>query len=107
MPAVPAARAGAKAGLKGHLVAWDPINQKEVWRAQFDQPWNGGALATAGNLVFQGNSMGELVAYRATNGQKLWSAPTQAIKESRHRLPLRRSTCCHRSSMFRRTPEAP
>jgi alcohol dehydrogenase (cytochrome c)/quinohemoprotein ethanol dehydrogenase len=78
MPAIPEARAGAKAGLKGHLVAWDPVNQKEVWRAQFDHPWNGGTLATAGNLVFQGNSMGEFVAYRATNGQKLWSAPTQA-----------------------------
>src|SRR6185503_19150970 len=35
-------------------------------------------LATAGNLVFQGNSMGQFVAYRATNGEKLWSAPTQA-----------------------------
>ena len=78
MPAIPAARAGAKAGLKGHLVAWDPVNQKEVWRVQFDQPWNGGTLATAGSLVFQGNSMGEFAAYRATNGQKLWSAPTQA-----------------------------
>jgi alcohol dehydrogenase (cytochrome c)/quinohemoprotein ethanol dehydrogenase len=78
MPADAAARAGAKAGLKGHLVAWDPIAQKEVWRAQFDHPWNGGTLATAGNLVFQGNSQGEFVAYRATNGQKLWSASTQA-----------------------------
>lgn len=44
----------------------------------FDHPWNGGALATGGNLVFQGNSQGEFTAYRATNGQKLWSAPTQA-----------------------------
>jgi alcohol dehydrogenase (cytochrome c)/quinohemoprotein ethanol dehydrogenase len=78
MPAIPEARAGAKAGLKGHLVAWDPINQKEVWRAQFQHPWNGGTLATAGNLVFQGNSDGEFAAYRATDGQKLWSAPTQA-----------------------------
>ena len=78
MPAIPEARAGAKAGLKGHLVAWDPVNQKEVWRVQFDQPWNGGTLATAGNVVFQGNSMGEFAAYRATNGQKLWSAQTQA-----------------------------
>ncbi len=33
---------------------------------------------TAGNLVFHGNAMGEIVAYRATDGQKLWSAPTQA-----------------------------
>jgi quinohemoprotein ethanol dehydrogenase len=72
------ALAGIKQQLKGHLVAWDPVAQKEVWRAQFDHPWNGGTLATAGNLVFQGNSQGELAAYRATNGQKLWSAPTQA-----------------------------
>ena len=69
---------GIKQQLKGHLVAWDPVAQKEVWRAQFDHPWNGGTLATAGNLVFQGNSMGEFAAYRATNGNKLWSAPTQA-----------------------------
>jgi alcohol dehydrogenase (cytochrome c)/quinohemoprotein ethanol dehydrogenase len=78
LPAIAEVRAGAKAGLKGHLVAWDPVKQKEVWRAQFEHPWNGGTLATAGNLVFQGNSMGEFAAYRATNGQKLWSAPTQA-----------------------------
>jgi len=78
LPVVAEVRAGAKAGLKGHLVAWDPIAQKEVWRAQFEHPWNGGTLATAGNLVFQGNSQGEFTAYRATNGQKLWSAPTQA-----------------------------
>ncbi len=69
---------GIKQQLKGHLVAWDPVAQKEVWRAQFDHPWNGGTLATAGNLVFQGNSMGEFAAYRATNGNKLWSASTQA-----------------------------
>jgi PQQ-dependent dehydrogenase (methanol/ethanol family) len=78
LPAVAAVRAGAKARLKGHLVAWDPINQKEAWRAQFEHPWNGGTLATAGNLVFQGNSLGEFAAYRATDGQKLWSASTQA-----------------------------
>ena len=78
LPAVAEVRAGAKAGTKGHLVAWDPIAQREVWRAQFQHPWNGGTLATAGNLVFQGNSQGEFVAYRATNGNKLWSASTQA-----------------------------
>jgi alcohol dehydrogenase (cytochrome c)/quinohemoprotein ethanol dehydrogenase len=59
-------------------VAWDPVAQKEVWRAQFEHPWNGGTLVTAGNLVFHGNAMGEIAAYRATDGQKLWSAPTQA-----------------------------
>jgi len=78
LPTDPKILEGIKAQLKGHLVAWDPVAQKEVWRAQFDHPWNGGTLATAGNLVFHGNSNGEFVAYRATDGQKLWSAPTQA-----------------------------
>jgi quinohemoprotein ethanol dehydrogenase len=78
LPNDPKVLEGIKQQLKGHLVAWDPVAQKEVWRAQFEHPWNGGTLATAGNLVFAGNSMGEIAAYRATNGQKLWSASTQA-----------------------------
>jgi quinohemoprotein ethanol dehydrogenase len=56
----------------GHLLAWDPIAQKEVWRAQYAAAWNGGTLATAGNLVFQGTAHGSFAAYRATDGEKLW-----------------------------------
>ncbi|MDO9488571.1 MAG: PQQ-binding-like beta-propeller repeat protein, partial [Sphingomonadaceae bacterium] len=66
-----------RAMLKGQLVAWDPVAQKEVWRAQYDGPWNGGTLATAGNLVFQGNAKGEFQAFRADNGQKLWRFDAQ------------------------------
>lgn len=62
-----------RAMLKGHLAAWDPVAQKEVWRVQYDGPWNGGVLATAGNLVFQGTSRGTVNAYTADKGQKLWS----------------------------------
>ena len=58
--------------LKGHLSAWDPVTQKEVWRAQYDWPWNGGVLSTAGNLVFQGTSDGKLIAYMADTGSKVW-----------------------------------
>jgi alcohol dehydrogenase (cytochrome c)/quinohemoprotein ethanol dehydrogenase len=47
-----------------------------VWRAQYDQPWNGGVLATAGNLVFQGNSMGEFAAFQADDGKRVWSVQT-------------------------------
>jgi quinohemoprotein ethanol dehydrogenase len=36
---------------------------------------NGGALATAGNLVFHGSGDGALTAYRATDGTKLWESP--------------------------------
>ncbi len=57
----------------GHLLAWDPVNQRERWRVQYDSPWNGGTLTTAGNLVFQGTADGHFVAYRADNGEKLWS----------------------------------
>jgi quinohemoprotein ethanol dehydrogenase len=62
---------------KGHLSAWDPVQQKEVWRVQYTGPWNGGVLSTAGNLVFQGTADGRLVAYSADKGAKLWETPTQ------------------------------
>ena len=77
LPQVAAIKAGAKAGAVGHLSAWDPVAQKEVWRVQYAQPWAGGVLSTAGNLVFQGTPMGELIAYSADKGTKLWSATTQ------------------------------
>jgi quinohemoprotein ethanol dehydrogenase len=58
--------------VSGHLLAWDPVAQREVWRAQYTGPWNGGTLATAGNLVFQGTAHGTFVAYRASDGRQLW-----------------------------------
>jgi quinohemoprotein ethanol dehydrogenase len=78
LPQDPKIKALIKSGLKGHLAAWDPVARKEVWRAELGHPWNGGVVSTAGNLVFQGTGMGELVAYRADTGERLWSAPTQA-----------------------------
>jgi quinohemoprotein ethanol dehydrogenase len=64
--------------IRGHLTAWDPVVQKEVWRAERPGPWNGGALSTAGNLVFEGTGYGLFEAFRATTGEKLWSAPTES-----------------------------
>jgi alcohol dehydrogenase (cytochrome c)/quinohemoprotein ethanol dehydrogenase len=61
----------------GRLIAWDPVNQKEVWRVERAGQANGGALATAGGLVFQGTGSGEFTALDAATGQQLWSAPTQ------------------------------
>jgi alcohol dehydrogenase (cytochrome c)/quinohemoprotein ethanol dehydrogenase len=72
------AMAGVKAGTKGHLAAWDPVAQKEVWRVQYEHPWSGGALATAGDLVFAGSGEGEISAYKADTGSKLWTGDTQA-----------------------------
>lgn len=63
--------------VSGALIAWDPVNQKEVWRAKLWGPWNGGVLTTAGNLVFQGTSDGKFNAYDARTGERLWTSPTQ------------------------------
>jgi alcohol dehydrogenase (cytochrome c)/quinohemoprotein ethanol dehydrogenase len=76
LPEDPKALAAIKTHLKGSLSAWDPVNLREVWRAQYDHPWNGGTLATAGNLVFQGDSMGNFAAFQANDGKQLWSVQT-------------------------------
>jgi PQQ-dependent dehydrogenase (methanol/ethanol family) len=60
----------------GRLLAWDPVQQKEAWRAENISPWNGGTLTTAGNLVFQGTADGRFIAYDARDGKKLWETPT-------------------------------
>jgi quinohemoprotein ethanol dehydrogenase len=76
LPEDQAALAQIKSSMKGHLAAWNPATQKEVWRAEFPLPWNGGVLATAGNLVFQGTAMGAFTAYQADTGARLWSVET-------------------------------
>ena len=57
----------------GRLIAWDPVKQKEAWRVAMPSFWNGGTMATAGNLVFHGRSDGFFDAYDAFNGKRLWS----------------------------------
>ncbi|HTO06549.1 MAG TPA: PQQ-dependent dehydrogenase, methanol/ethanol family [Myxococcota bacterium] len=66
----------SKDTMKGALVAWDPVNQKEAWRHPYALPWNGGLLSTGGNLVFQGTSDARFVAYRADDGVQLWESHT-------------------------------
>jgi quinohemoprotein ethanol dehydrogenase len=69
---------GDRSRFKGELIAWDPIRQKARWRNTVGLPYNGGVLATAGNLVFQGTSLGELRAYQADSGKLLWSRDTDS-----------------------------
>ncbi|MEM8811200.1 MAG: PQQ-dependent dehydrogenase, methanol/ethanol family [Pseudomonadota bacterium] len=59
----------------GQLLAWDPVRQKPAWKQEYASPWNGGTLATAGNLVFQGTADGRFLAYDATTGATLWQTP--------------------------------
>lgn len=63
--------------LKGTLVAWDPVAQEPRWKVEHPGPWNGGLLATGGDLVFQGTAGSEFNAYHAATGDKLWSFAAQ------------------------------
>lgn len=78
MPADLKVQDEAKVATTGQLVAWDVVNKKAAWKVDLLGPSNGGVLSTAGNLVFQGTSGGEFVAYTADKGEKLWSFPAQS-----------------------------
>ena len=58
-------------------MAWDPRAQEAAWQAPYPLAWNGGVLATAGGLVFQGSGDGAFHAYASRDGERLWSFPTQ------------------------------
>ena len=60
------------------LLAWDPATQKAAWQVATRSGLNGGILATAGNLVFQGQIDGRLSAYTADSGTELWKFASQA-----------------------------
>ena len=62
--------------LIGRLVAWDPVSQKARWSATNTVMVNSGVLSTGGGIVFQGQGSGELSAYDAGTGRRLWSMQT-------------------------------
>jgi mono/diheme cytochrome c family protein len=70
----------APRGFISRLVAFDPVAGKQAWATPDFPPGRGGiqltggALATAGGLVFHGNLPNlEFVAYRASDGERLWT----------------------------------
>jgi quinohemoprotein ethanol dehydrogenase len=69
---------------KGSLVAWDPVAQKARWRVQLDTLWNGGAVSTAGNVVFQGAADGWFSAYDARTGAIACGTRMPAWESSLH-----------------------
>ncbi len=64
----------------GTLTAMDPATNKIVWqkRTRFPLGTGSGLLATAGGLLFHGESDGNLVAYDIRNGELLWKFQTGA-----------------------------
>ena len=74
----PKSVAAAKAELQGWLLAWDPDKQALAYKIDHKGPWNGGILATGGDLVFQGLADGQFHAYDANNGQDLFAFDAQS-----------------------------
>ena len=58
---------------RSSLVAWDPVRARPVWTIETPGAHNSGTLATAGDLVFQGQADGRIHAYAAGDGRRLWT----------------------------------
>ena len=56
----------------GRLAAVNVDTGKMAWKFDTEEPLIGGVLATAGNLVFNGEGNGMFRAFDASNGKKLW-----------------------------------
>jgi quinohemoprotein ethanol dehydrogenase len=63
-------------GMRNALEAWDPVNQKLVWRIEGGGGIGGGTVATAGNLVFQVMNDGRFRAVTADKGEILYEIKT-------------------------------
>jgi quinohemoprotein ethanol dehydrogenase len=61
---------------KGYLKAFDPLTGESAWVVEIPHYWNGGVLATAGGLVFQGDALGMFKAYDKKTGELLWEFNT-------------------------------
>lgn len=60
----------------GRFVAVDPATGEVRWKYRDDWPMLGGALATAGGLVFTGNQEGHALAFDQETGERLWHFAT-------------------------------
>jgi alcohol dehydrogenase (cytochrome c) len=63
-------------GNRGEFIAWDPTTNKKVWGIKEGLANWGGALATAGDVVFYGTMEGWLKAVNAKTGDLLWKFKT-------------------------------
>ena len=69
------------------LKAWNPLTNREVWRAEQPGLWAGGTLTTSGGLVFIGLANGDLAAFDASytmSGLGV-SRPTESLPRSQRR----------------------
>lgn len=84
----PAGYAGGGGGGLGEgtrvLMAIDPLTGRHVWEHPYPNIGSPGStvgpgmIATAGNLLFTGDDQGNIIAYRASDGQILWHLKANA-----------------------------
>jgi quinohemoprotein ethanol dehydrogenase len=60
----------------GYLKAWNPVTQELEWQMKLPNIWNGGALSTAGGLVFHGTATGHFYALNDETGEILLELAT-------------------------------
>ncbi len=65
----------ASPGVLGSLQAINIDTGKRIWEHKSAKPWDGGALATAGGVVFSGTPDGHLLAFDSKSGKVLWTSP--------------------------------
>src|SRR5688572_3466337 len=63
-------------GHRGEFIAWDPTKGAKVWGIKENLSAWGGALSTAGDVVFYGTMEGWLKAVDAKTGNELWKFKT-------------------------------
>ena len=67
-----------RGNIRSYIEAYDPVNQKVIWKSPNKVYGASGTMVTASDIVFSGNHDGEFAAYDARTGRTLWRAPTQA-----------------------------
>jgi alcohol dehydrogenase (cytochrome c) len=67
---------GPEDGVRGSLVAWDPVAGKRLWEVPSKAPHWSGVLSTASGVVFVGTQTGQFKAHDAGSGKELWSFQT-------------------------------
>jgi alcohol dehydrogenase (cytochrome c) len=63
-------------GNRGRFIAWDPVAGKARWEKKENLAAYGGAMTTAGGLVFYGTMEGWLKALDARTGNEVWKFKT-------------------------------
>ena len=65
-------QAGPRPDSQAYIGAFDPITGTYKWRHPLESDYNGGVVATRGNILFHPEGTGEFSARDTSNGELLW-----------------------------------